>query len=170
MKSTILALALVFCLALSPACLAEPSSSDEFLSNLSKTWDSFLDMAGDAGKEAADWAVDSGLADWAGGAASDLSAWAEEAGLTEWAQDALSEVSEWYAQSGITEWAQDTADGLRAVIEENRPAVEAWLREAGEEVRLAWDTLTHPDGHTQREVEDAYEAVVESLEAAGAAY
>ena len=155
---------LILCLVLSPACLAEASSAERFLSNLSETWDSFLDMAEDAGKGAAEWAEASGVAEWAEGAANGIAAWAKESGLTDWAEGALNEVTGWVQSSGIAEWATETSEDVRAFFEENRPAVEAWLAAAGEEVRHAWNTLMNADQHTSEEVCSAYETVVGSLE------
>lgn len=165
MKRIALMLALV--LALAPACLAEGSSADRFVSSLSETWNAFVDMARDAGDDVARWAEDSGVAEWAQGAADDIAAWAQENGLTDWAQNTADALSAWFDESGLKEWASDTAGEFTAFVEENRPAIEAWLAGAGEEVRHAWDTLTNSGDHTAEEVQQAYETVAESLEAAG---
>ncbi len=162
-----IALILALCLLLSPACVAETSHAEDFVNNLSKTWDSFLGMAADAGQAASEWVEDSGITEWAQGAADDIAAWADDAGLTEWAQGALEDVTAWYGESGIGEWAEGAAAQLRAFIDENGPAVEAWLTQAGEDVKSAWDTLTDPDGHTAQEIKKAYETVVEALGEAG---
>ena len=162
-----IALILILCFACSAAGLAETSSADEFLSNLSKTWDSFLVMTQDAGESVSDWMSDVGITEWAEGAAQDISAWAKEAGLTDWAGQALEDITSWYQQTGITEWAQGAAEQVQAFVDENGPAIEAWLKGAGEDVRDAWNTLVHPEGRTEDEVQAAYETVVESLEAAG---
>lgn len=159
---------LVACVILAPACIAE-SSADRFLSSLSDTWDSFLDMAGDAGKGALKWAEEKGVTAWVEEAAGDISAWARENGLTDWATDALGRLSDWFDESGIAEWATDTSREIQAYIEENRPAIEAWLAEAGQEVRDAWDTLVHADRHTEEEVEEARDTVADSLREAQAA-
>ncbi len=161
---------LALCLMLLSAAFAEAgprSSADRFLSNLSDTWDSFLDMAGDAGKSAVDWAESSGVADWVEGKVDDLSAWARENGLTDWARDALEEITSWADESGLSEWTAMRAQEIRAFVDENRPAVEAWLTEAGEEVRDAWDILMDAGRYTAEEVRQAYDTVTESLQAAG---
>ena len=157
-------------LALSASCLAEASSGERFRANLSATWDSLLDMAGEAGENISDWAEDSGVTDWVEEKAGEISAWADDIGLAEWAQGALEDVSDWYEASGLREWTRETADQFQAFIDENRPAVEAWLAQAGEEVRAAWDTLTDSTGHSREEIRQARETVVQSLkEAAGLA-
>ena len=156
-------LAFVLCLLLSSVCLAE-SSTDRFLSNLSDTWNSFLDMAGDVGKQAEEWANESGVTQWVGDRANDVAAWAKESGLTDWANDTLGQLSAWYEGSGIAEWAEGTSREIQTYIQENRPAVEAWLSEAGQEVQRAWDTLVNADQHTQEEIAEAYDIVAESLE------
>lgn len=158
---------LVFGMVLSPACLAETSSADRFLSNLSDTWDSFLDMTGDAWQDVTDWAEESGVADWVEGATQSASEWARENGLTDWANDALQSIGAWYQASGISEWSAEASQRIQVYIEENRPAIEAWLAEAGQEVREAWNTLVNPDRHTKAELEKAYETVTESLEEIG---
>jgi len=158
-------LILLACLILSPTCCAE-SSADRFFSNLSDTWDSFLDLAEDTGKEALQWAEDNGIVGWVEDRASDVSAWAKENGLTDWAESTLDEVSAWFDRSGIAEWATGTSREIQAFVEENRPTIEAWLNEAGQEVSRAWDTLVNAGQHTQEEVEEAYDIVTESLEEA----
>lgn len=159
-------LILVLCLALSPVSLAEPSSADRFLSSLSDTWDAFLDMTEDAGKGVVQWAEDSGVAEWAEGAVNDVSAWFRENGLTDWARDTLDSLKTWFDESGIAEWAEGTSEEIQAFIEKNRPVIEAWLTEAGQEVRKAWDVLIHADRHTKEEVEAARGIVEESLQEA----
>lgn len=156
-----LSVLLMLCLMLSFAALAEadePSSADRFLSNLSDTWDSFLDMADDAGKDAAEWVE---------GKVGDLTAWARESGLTDWARDTLNEFTAWVDEAGITNWAAEKAQDLRAFVDENRPAVEAWLTHAGAEVRDAWNILMDAGRYTAEEVQQAYETVAASLKAAG---
>ena len=142
---------LILCVMLVPICKAE-SSTERFLSNLSDTWDSFLDMAEDAGKDATKWAEGSGVTEWAKGKANDIAVWAKENGLTDWAQETLSDLTAWFDETEITGWASNT-----------RPAIEACLTEAGQEVREAWDTLVNADQHTEQEMEAAYETVMESL-------
>ena len=56
---------------------------------------------------------------------------------------------------------------LQAFIEENRPAIDAWLKQADEEVSDALDMLIHPEGHTQSEIRQAFETVTDSLAEAG---
>lgn len=165
MKKIALIIAIV--LALPAAALAESSAADEFLGNLSKTWDSFVRMAEEAEQSVSDWAAESGVTEWAEGAVNDISAWAEGVGLTLWAQNALAEINSWVEESGLGAWTQETAAELQAFIEENRPAIEAWLQQAGQEVALAWDTLVNPEGHTRAEVEQAYQTVTYALAEAG---
>ena len=157
-----IALILALCVALSPACLAE-DAADRFVAGLSQAWDAFLDMAEEAGSDVSQWAQEPGVTEWVEGKAGDIAAWAQENGLTDWAQDTLSGLSEWFDASGIAEWATGTSQEIQAFIEENRPAIEAWLAEAGQEVRSAWDTLVNADQHTEQEIEAAYETVTESL-------
>lgn len=157
-----IALILVICIVLSPACLAEGSSAQRFLSNLSDTWDSFLDMADDAGQSVSQWADESGVTGWVEGTVNDVAAWADESGLTGWAQDALDDISAWADDIGFTEWAQQVSAEAQALIEENRPAVEAWLAQAGEDVQQAWNTLLNAQEHSEEEVQQALETVMES--------
>ena len=163
-------LAIVLALTLVSFASAESdlrSSTDRFLSNLSDTWDSFLDMADDAGKSVSGWAEESGVTDWIDEKVGDISAWAKENGLTEWAQNSLDELSALLDESGLSEWAAEKAQDLRAFVEENRPAVEAWLIEAGGEVREAWDILMDAGRYTTEELQAAYETVAEALAEAG---
>ena len=155
--------AMVLCAILSPACLAEASSTDRFLSNLSDTWDAFLDMAEDAGKGISKWAGESGVTEWAESRARDIAAWAKESGLTDWAANAHDAVTTWFDETGIAGWAEGTSREIQTFIEENRPAIEAWLAEAGQDVREAWATLVNADRHTDAEVGQAYATVTESL-------
>ena len=158
---------LALCLLLSPACVAETSHAEEFVNNLSATWDSFLGMASDAEQAVTDWADESGVTEWAQGAAEDITAWVNESGLSDWAQSAMDELSSWADDSGLKEWAEQTAADLRAFVDENGPAVEAWLTQAGEDVQNAWNTLVDPDGHTAEEIRKACEIVLEALKEAG---
>ena len=170
MKRKIISLLIALAMALSvPACLAEGSGSsnaDDFLANLGKTWDSLVGMAGDAGQAISDWAADSGVTGWVEGAVDSVSQWAEETGLSGWAQGALDDVSQWAEDIGVTDWARQIAADTQALIDQNRPAVEAWLAQAGEDVTRAWNTLVNADAHTPEEVRQAYDTVVESLEEA----
>ena len=83
-------------------------------------------------------------------------------GLVGMTQDAADGISAWADDSGFNEWAQNVSQQVQAIIDENGPAVEAWLKSAGEEVRRAWDTLTHAEQHTEEEVKDALETVAEA--------
>ena len=163
-----IALLIAVCVALSPACLAESSSADRFLSSLSDTWDAFLDLAGDAGQSVSEWAEESGVTEWVDGAVGSVTAWADEIGLTAWAQGAIDDISAWADESGFTEMAQGIAADTRALIEKNRPAVEAWLAQAGEEARQALNTLLNAEEHSEEEVREALETVAGSLEESGA--
>lgn len=169
MKARIISLFLALSLALAaPACLAESSNAEDFLNNLGDTWNSFLGMVGDAGKAVTDWADESGVTAWVNGAVNDVTAWANDSSLVDWAQGALDDLSAWAEDIGVTEWAQKISADTQALIEKNRPAVEAWLAQAGEDVQRAWNTLLNADAHTEEEVRQAYDSVVESLEEAGA--
>lgn len=158
-----IALILTLFLTLSPACLAQGSHLDDFLSGVSQSFSALQGMASDAGQAVTDWANDSGVAEWAEGAARDIYAWASDSGLVEWAQGALDDITAWADDNGLT----DLAHEVQAFIEDNGPAVEAWLAQAGEDVRQAWDTLVNADEHTQQELQDAYDTVVESLDISG---
>ena len=79
--SLFLALLLVLCTALSPACLAESSHSDDFFAGLSPAWDGLLGLAKDAGQNVWEWANESGVTEWIEGARDDIIAWTDESGL-----------------------------------------------------------------------------------------
>lgn len=158
-----IAIFLSICLVLSPVCFAEESSANRFLSSLSETWDSFLDMAEDAGKEAYNWAEESGVTDWIEDKAGDLADWARENGLTDWAEDTLKDITSWFDESGIVDWAAGASQDIQNFMTENSPAIESWLSKAGEEVRHAWDVLVNADQHTQSELEEAYDVITDSL-------
>ena len=136
-------------------CDAETSHTGDFLAGLSQAWDGLLGMASDAGQAVSDWADKSGVTEWMEGASRDISAWANTASK---------DISDWFQSSGITEWAEGASADLNAFIEENGPEVEAWLNQAGDDIRSAWDTLVNADQHTDAEVQNAYETVVEALE------
>ena len=110
-----LAVLLALCLALCPVGLAEekPSAADEFLSNLSKTWDSFLDMTVEAGKGVAQWAQDSGVTQWAQETAE---------GVSQWAQDTAKDVMN---------WAGETAQNVREYMNEKGPEINDWVQRNG---------------------------------------
>ena len=158
---------LILCLLFSPAALAESTHADDFFSGLSQAWDGLVGMAQDAGQAVSDWANESGVTAWLEGAARDVSAWAQDIGLTAWADGALKDISAWADDSGLTAWADEISAQAQALYEENRPAVEAWLNQAGEEVTRAWNTLVNADDYTQAELHDAFETVTESLNASG---
>jgi len=157
-----IAVILAFILAFSPVCLAETSHTDDFLSGLSQAWDGLRGMASDAGQAASEWANDSGVTEWVEGAASDVSAWFQDFDLSAWIGDAGKSISTWFNDAGA--WTEEAAAKLQAFVEENEPAVEAWLNQAGEDVRNAWETLTNPDAHTKEEVQEAYETVSDTLQ------
>ncbi len=188
MKRKIISLLIALAMALSvPACLAEGSGSsnaDDFLANLGKTWDSFVGMVGDAGQSAADWANENGVTDWVNGAASSVSDWVQNSGVTDWVNGAVSDVTAWAYDSGVVDWAQGALDSFaawagdaslnewvrnvsaqaQALIDENGPAVEAWLAQAGEDIAQAWNTLVNADDHPAEDVRQAYITVVDALE------
>ena len=167
-----IALILALLLALSTAAMAEPApaptpAAAEFLSNLSKTWDSFLKMSNEAGQNLSKWADESGVSAWAQGAIDDVTAWLEGSGLTEWAQYTLAEFNGWMEESGITAWSEELSAQLQAYIEQNGPAIEAWLQQAGKDISDAWNTLANPKGHTDEELQQAYQTVTDALTEAG---
>jgi len=156
-------LILMLALSLSSAALAETSSTDELLDNLSKTWNSFVKVAGEKGRDISEWAEKSGVKQWAEGAIDDVNAWIEGSGLSDWAQDTLSELTSWADAYGISEWAGQARDSLQAFIDENGPAIEAWLQQASQEVTDAWNTLVNASAYSDAEVEQAYQTVTEAL-------
>ena len=172
MKNRILSLCIALTLASALLTgLAEPASEgshvDEFLTNLGKTWDSLLGMAGDAGQAVSDWVDDSGVTEWVEDTLDSVATWADESGISGWAQGALDDLSAWVDESGLSEWAEDIGARTQELIEKNRPAVEAWLDQAGEDVQNAWDTLVNAGQHGADEVRRAYETVVDSIQQAG---
>ena len=168
MKRKIISLLIALAMALSvPACLAEGSGSsnaDDFLANLGKTWDSFVGMVGDAGQSAADWANENGVTDWVNGAVSDVAAWAYDSGVVDWAQGALDSFAAWTGDASLNEWVRNVSAQAQALIDENGPAVEAWLAQAGEDIAQAWNTLVNADDHPAEDVRQAYITVVDALE------
>ena len=154
---------LVLCLMLSPGASAESTHADDFITGLSKARDGLIGMAGDAANSVTQWANDTGVSDWMQKTAGSVTDWAKESGLTDWAQGALKDVTVWADDSGFTKWAQDVSAQVKAMVEENGPAVDAWLKAAGEEVNRAWTTLSNADQHTAKEVRDALETVNSAL-------
>ena len=170
MKRVALIIALV--LALSTAAMAEAtpaptSSTDEFLSNLSKTWDSILKMTNEAGQNISDWADKSGVSAWAQGAINDVTAWLNGSGLVEWSQYTLTQLNTWMEQSGINAWTEELASQFQTFIDQNGPAIEAWLQQAGKDISDAWNMLANPEGHTAEELQQAYQTVTDALTEAG---
>ncbi len=156
-------LILILMLSLSTAALAETSTTDELLENLSKTWNSFVKVAEEKGRDISQWAEKSGVKEWAEGAIDDANAWVKGSGLSDWAQDTLSELTAWADAYGISEWAGQTHDSLQAFIDENGPAIEAWLQQASQEVTEAWNTLVNASAYSDAEVNEAYQTVTEAL-------
>lgn len=156
-------LILIICLSLSTVGLAESSSTDELLENLSKTWDSLVKVAEENSRSVSDWAEKSGVKEWAEGAIDDVNAWIAGGGLSVWADDALSELSAWADAYGFSKWAEQASDSLRTFIDENGPAIEAWLQQASQEVTDAWNTLVNSSAHSEAEVKAAYQTVTEAL-------
>ena len=84
-------------------------------------------------------------------------------GLAEWAQDTLTELSALADAYGISEWAEKTGESMQAFIDENGPAIEAWLQYASQEVTDAWKTLVNPSAYSEAEVKQAYQTVTDAL-------
>lgn len=164
---TKLSIALIILFALSPVCLAESSPTDDFLDNLSKTWDSFLVMTEDAGKGISAWAQDSGLNDLANQTIGDITEWAKDSGLMDWAEEKTKEITAAIDEIGISEWIRENSEAIQSYADEYRPVVEAWLSVAGEEVANAWNTLMNACQHSDAEIEQAYDVVADSLESYG---
>lgn len=164
MKRRILILAL--CLLLGASGLAEASSADDFFANLGKTWDSFVAMTDEAANSVSAWADESGVTAWFDEAGRNLSDWFGGSGLGEWAGQALGGLQTWANDTGLAQWAENVAAETEKLVEQNRPAVESWLNQAGEDVKRAWDTLVNAGQHSQAEVEAALETVTEALETA----
>ena len=142
--SVCLVLALLCALSIVPGMAEEAPTSptEDFLNNLAATWDSLVRMGEEAEQNVQDWAAND-LPDWAIGAGESIEAFFDKAG----------------------NWTEEAAANLQTFIEQNGPAVEAWLNQAGEDVRKAWDTLTNPESHTAEELESAYDTVTDSLNA-----
>lgn len=142
------------CLAEAPSSTAAPSSAaDEFLTNLSATWNSLVKLGEETANNVVNW-VNNDLDNWL---KNDLPAWADNAAKS---------IQSWIGEAD--KWTQDAAAKLQAFVEQNGPAVEAWLNQAGEDVQKAWETLNNPNAHTQEEVEQAYDAVMNTLQEVGA--
>ena len=156
-------LILMLALSLSTAALAETSSTDDFLESLSKTWNSFVKVAEEKGRDISQWVEKSGVKEWVEGAIENVNAWVEGSGLADWAQNTLSELTAWADAYGISEWAEQTRDSLQAFIDENGPAIEAWLQQASQEVTQAWNTLVNSSAYSDAEVKEAYQIVTEAL-------
>ena len=94
----------------------------------------------------------------------------EDAGksISAWADTALSDMQSWAKDSGLTEWAENVSAETQKLIEKNRPAVEAWLNQASEDVKNAWNTLINAEEHTREEIEAALETVNDALNDAAA--
>ena len=138
-------ISMLLCLTLAVPGMAEeaPSPTDEFLSNLSATWSSFVSMTEEA--------------------ANNVTQWINGIELPDWAEQARQSIEGWYNESGLSEWTQEASEEFQVFIRENRPAVEAWLSQAGEEVAKAWNTLANPSGATKKQLERAYNTVIEAM-------
>lgn len=154
---------LSLCLMLAPVAVAESSPVDDFFAGLSQARDGLIGMAGDAAQSVTQWADESGVSKWLGSTVDSVSAWAKESGVTEWAQSALNDAAVWADSTGMTQWAQDIEAQMKTMMEENGPAVEAWLKEAGEEVNRAWKVLSNADQHTVKEVREALQTLAGAL-------
>ncbi|MBQ8110988.1 MAG: hypothetical protein IJ124_12590 [Clostridia bacterium] len=165
MKKTLLLIAI--CLALFSTCMAETARAEDFFSGLSNAWNSFVSTAENAVNNVSDWVSSGGITQWADQAGKDISQWADQASkdVTQWANQAGQNISQWvqgsptveswYKQSGIPEW-----------VEQNRPAVEAWIAGAGEDISRAWNTVVNPSGHTQAEIESARKVIQDAMDKA----
>lgn len=156
-------LILILALSLTTTALAETTSTDELLDNLSKTWNSLVKVAEENGKNVSEWVEKSGVKEWAEGAIGDVNAWIEGGGLSDWAQETLSELSAWADAYGFSEWAEQAGDSLQAFIDANGPAIEAWLQHASQEVTDAWNTLVNSGAYSDAEVKKAYQTVADAL-------
>ena len=133
---------------------ARSTYADNFFSGLSQAWDDLRGMADDAGQAVSAWANESGVAGALENAGESISAWADTA---------LSDMQSWAEDSGLSEWAQNVSAETKKLIEKTRPAVEAWLEQAGEDVKNAWNTLINAEDHTRKEIEEALETVNDAL-------
>ena len=142
-------------LSLSLAAAAESTPAEDFLENLGKTWDSFTVMVEDAAESAKQWAEESEVKSWFEGAGKTF---------TDWADTTLTDLQSWADDSGFRAWTEEVTRQAQQLLEENGPAVEAWLKKAGEEVTEAWNTLLDAAEHDKAQVEEALKTVTESLE------
>ena len=146
-------ISLLLCSLIATPGLAESTSSaaDDFLANLSATWDSLVQLGGEAVDSASNW-INNDLPYWIN---NDLPIWADSASQS---------IQAWLDDAG--KWTQDAAANLRTFVDENRPAVEAWLSQAGDRFQRAWEVLTSPEGYSSTEVQDAYTTVMDALKEA----
>lgn len=155
-------IALLLCVAIATPCLAEapsptevPSSAaDEFLTNLTATWNSLVKLGEETVDNVANW-VNNDLANWV---KNDLPAWADNAAKS---------IQSWIGDAD--KWTQEAAAKLQTFVEQNGPAVEAWLNQASADVQKAWETLNNPNAHTGEEVQQAYDTVMDTLQEVGMA-
>ena len=100
--------------------------------------------------------------DWMQGTMKDISTWAHDIGLTDWAQSALNDISAQLDESGFAQWSREISAEVQTLMD-HTPALQVWLKNAGEEVNRAWNILVNADQHTEKEVREALETVVKSL-------
>lgn len=167
MKKMIALVCALLCLS---GCLAESSNADDFLENLSNTWNSFLGMTQDAANSVSEWADNNGVTQWFNDTGDSIANWANENGVTQWLEETRDNAVNWYNQSGIPEWAEEAARDVTAFIDENRPAAERMLQQAGEVIARAWNTVAHPESYTTEEVARAYKALSDSIEGVHGVY
>ncbi len=143
------------CLAEEPSPTAEPSSTaDEFLANLTATWNSLVKLGEETANNVTNW-LNNDLADWV------------KNDLPDWADNAAKSIQSWIGDAD--KWTQEAAARLQAFVEQNGPAVEAWLNQAGTDIQKAWETLNNPSAYTKDEVEQAYDTVMDNLQEVGVA-
>ena len=127
------------------------SAKDEFLGNLSKTWDSFLGMVDEAGSEASN-----AISGWLNGAGDSFDLWVD---------DMSEKAAEWLRAHDIAE--DVSAESIRSFIAENRDRLIAWYTSASGEVRQAIQMLLDPEGAPQQEIRQALKTITDSLQEAG---
>lgn len=142
-------------------CLAEEngSAADDFLKNLSATWDSLVRLGEETANNVGSW-LENDLPRWI---SNDLPNWLEN-DLPNWSKSAAEAIRNWAKDAD--KWSQEAAANLQAFVDRNGPAVETWLNQAGEDVQKAWETLTNPQSHTEAEVAQAYDTVMDTLQEA----